>query len=886
MQPIPAPSTAAAIVSEQTDEEKSQGAKTPPALSAIFTLVHTAENTVPYPNSQQAKKERDHHLSKQSGKQHIDDSDDQIKQEERDRRQERKTLGITSVQDFTDEVKKIKNAQTKSRPTFTNSSNPTHLGQQAIHTDSDESEIVGSLSPSDEDTSSELEEDLDKLHEHLSAWENDLKKSQIDLITKTRAKANKEEIEQCQKEVDSLQTDIAQLKQILRITARSLENNQNTDGQQETSTPQSPPRLTEGSVQQMLLRTKAGQRRPDGSNGKEQTTPDNSGTSMPQKLSNASSDKNSALFSRSDLDIFFTKEAKKTLGTMNEKIQAIAESLDTLLAQRSQIKKKNAGPESDVQVLKIEQKITKQVLKLARLINRVTLIEELASPNHELLSAKKKKEKYDEIVQKYQSDKTANLNSAYQQKKAEYEHSVLKSRGTNIMSLLVGAITNFSTFFWGNSLARVLATRLPAAASYIGGAVSGFLHVVLGGPVLKAVSTSSWNAPALVEFNTYWKVAGSLWGDRLRAKLGALGVDRWVDENHKKKYLSADIKKSGYIDIEQRWQETRGLWPLFVARYKTEEAAYYSYAMNFTFKAAMAGGMARLMATKSDASKVIEWILHSVMGWFSGAQTVAGIQTARSRVPGAEEGVLPSREVHAAHAVMLQSLLTDLQTAYQNLRTQSSPTPDARAERELLKAIRRTQKQLNEANTKSKFGGTFWYELSAQFKTVDALADATAEILGRALSVMPSAALSNYFASWRVSGNPWLTFAGHALPALLLIAPPGWTARPIYAGFFRALFQIVINESSPKVNTASSAATTTTIKVPDNLHDSIVEGSESSSYLGSEFSEKSEKNAHANDDESVIVSVSDGEQTSDDEDSDDEAWKGRPTRRNQDNFWS
>jgi len=491
-----------------------------------------------------------------------------------------------------------------------------------------------------------------------------------------------------------------------------------------------------------------------------------------------------------------------------------------------------------------------------------------------------------EFTQKFQSDKTANLNSAYQQKKAEYEYSVLKSRGTNVMSLLAGGITNFSTFFWGNSVSRYLAGRLPEAASYIGSAISGLLHVVVGGPVLKAASTTSWNAPALVEFNTYWKVAGSLWGDRLRAQLGALGVDRWVDENHKKKYLSADPKNSGYIDIEQRWQETRGLWPLFVARYKTEEAAYFSYAMNFTFKAAMAGGMTRLMATKSDASKVIEWILHSVMGWFSRAQTVAGIQVARSQIPGATETVLPNREVHAAHATMLQSLLVDLQSAYQNLRTQSPTTTDARAERELLKAIRRTQKLLDEANTKSKFGGTLRYEFFAQFKTIDAGADTAAEVLGRALSVMPSAALSNYFASWRVSGNPWLTFAGHALPALLLIAPPGWTARPIYAGFFRALFQIVINESSPKVNTASSSATTTTIKVPDNLHDSIVEGTESSSYLGSEFSEKSEKNANTDEDESVIVRVSDGEQTSDDEDSDDETWKGRPTRRDQDNFWS
>jgi hypothetical protein len=235
---------------------------------------------------------------------------------------------------------------------------------------------------------------------------------------------------------------------------------------------------------------------------------------------------------------------------------------------------------------------------------------------------------------------------------------------------------------------------------------------------------------------------------------------------------------------------------------------------------------------------------------------------------------------------MLQSLLSDLQAAYQNLRTQSPPPTDNRSERDLLKAIRRTQKSLNEANTKSHLGGTFWFEFLAQFKTVDARADAAAEVLGRALSVMPSAALSNYLASWRVSGNPWLTFGGHALPALLLIVPPGWTARPLYAGFFRALFQMVINETSPKVNNASSTTTATTIKVPDNLHDSIVEGSESSSYLGSEFSEKSEKNASANADESVIVRVSDGEQTSDDEDSDEEAWKGRPTRRNQDNFWS
>jgi hypothetical protein len=87
---------------------------------------------------------------------------------------------------------------------------------------------------------------------------------------------------------------------------------------------------------------------------------------------------------------------------------------------------------------------------------------------------------------------------------------------------------------------------------------------------------------------------------------------------------------------------------------------------------------------------------------------------------------------------------------------------------------------------------------------------------------------------------------------------------------------MVINEASPKANT--SGHTSTTVAVPDNLHDSIVDGSESSSYLGSEFS-KSDKA-----DESVVVTISERDQVSDD-DSDDERWTGRPTARNEQNFW-
>ena len=265
------------------------------------------------------------------------------------------------------------------------------------------------------------------------------------------------------------------------------------------------------------------------------------------------------------------------------------------------------------------------------------------------------------------------------------------------------------------------------------------------------------------------------------------------------------------------------------------------------------------MASKSDASKVIEWIVHSVMGWFSGAQTVAGIQLARSQVPGAKEEAVPNREIHAAHAALLTSLLDDLENAYKNQRTADNAESHVGVERDLLKAIRRTKKSLAQAETKSQFGGTFWYEFVAQFKSADARADVASEVLGRALSVMPAAWLSNFLASWRTSGDPVLTFAGHALPALLLIAPPGWTLRPLYTGFFRALIQAAINGRSPDVRTAQPEP-----------HDSIVESADSSSFYDSDFETSDDRSAA----ESVIIDSVDG--GSHETDSDDE-WVGNPT---------
>jgi len=749
---------------------------------------------------------------------------------------------------------------------------------------SETSESDDSWSRFETNSPSTKEEELRPFHEYLSNWEKDLKKNKTELITKTHAKANKEEIAQCQQEVDALQKDIEKLKQILHIAVTDSESTPEASDVGAVSPTQSPPQSPKGSVAAVLHRTKAGRRYYTTANESAEATIPSNATSTPLKQLHESSTRKSALFSREDLKPLFTNQAQKALKEIDEKIEVIAESIDNLLAERSAIQKNikksdavETRKKASNEVRLIDEKIKKLVLNLGRLVNRQTLVEELVLPSDQQLTMKQKNAKYEETLNKYKSPNTLRLEADYKQRRADYERKVLGSRVTNAISMLAGGITNFFTFFWGNSLTRVLAGALPQAASYMGGALSGLLHVVVGGPVLKQASSASWNAPALTEFNNYWKVAGSLWGDRLRAGIGSLGVNRWVDENYKKKYRSPDPDQTDFVDIEQLWQKTRGLWPLFKARYKTEEAAYFSYAFNFTGKAAAAAAFAGWMATKSDSSRALEWAVHSFMGWFSGALTVAGIQKARSQVPGAVESVIPSREIHTAHAAMLQSLLKDLEKAHRKLRTQTPAAPGDPAERELLKAIRRTQKALDEAKTKSGALGTFGFEFLAQFKTVDARADAAAEVLGRVLSVMPSAVLSNVLASWRISGNPALTFAGHALPALLLIAPPGWTLRPIYAGFFRALFQIVINEASPKANTSGHASTT--VAVPDNLHDSIVDGSESSSYLGSEFS-KSDKA-----DESVVVTISERDQAPDDDDSDDERWTGRPTARNEQNFW-
>lgn len=103
-------------------------------------------------------------------------------------------------------------------------------------------------------------------------------------------------------------------------------------------------------------------------------------------------------------------------------------------------------------------------------------------------------------------------------------------------------------------------------------------------------------------------------------------------------------------------------------------------------------------------------------------------------------------------------------------------------------------------------------------------------------------------------------FLGHALPAVVLIAPPGFTARPLYSGAIRGLLEAF--ESSREKKTVATRK--------QNLQSVADEDSE---VVTSSISE-SQRISFEDSDESVVVSVE-----SDFDDSDDESWDGNPTDR-------
>ena len=90
MRPISSGLEAKNLIQQSTDEEQlSQGESKQPLQQSqqqVFTTIHTAANTTPYPNNNQADKERIRNNARRARVQENNDPNAQIKQQERELR--------------------------------------------------------------------------------------------------------------------------------------------------------------------------------------------------------------------------------------------------------------------------------------------------------------------------------------------------------------------------------------------------------------------------------------------------------------------------------------------------------------------------------------------------------------------------------------------------------------------------------------------------------------------------------------------------------------------------------------------------------------------------------------------------------------------------------
>ena len=421
-----------------------------------------------------------------------------------------------------------------------------------------------------------------------------------------------------------------------------------------------------------------------------------------------------------------------------------------------------------------ESRLLATTLRLAQLIEKRKKLENLVFPAPSIDELNKARA---EFLERFKSEKTRQLENVRKTKLAALEQTMQSDWRSSAMFYLSGLTAFAGSFMWGNGLSR--APYL--GSSVLGSVVSAALHVTVAGPVVKQLLWKSWSAPAFIEFNTYVKLIGSKWGDEVRGETGV------------RKYQSKYPDHAGLLTIEERLAEEKPLSEILWSRMNSEDAAYFFYAMNYLGKAAIAAGIASSLAPVGVPGILTELALHTVLGGLSGAFTVAGIQNERSKHPKSELKAVPTREIFAAEADEQESLLADLIRARDAWLADKNKSPDDTTGVDLIREIGKTQKALEAARTKSKFLGTFRYEFANQFTPGDPLSDTVSEMLGRWISLWPTTIASELLRDWRKSGDPKKIFAGHAIPAVLLILPPGFSARAIYSGLIRASIQQHIN---------------------------------------------------------------------------------------------
>jgi hypothetical protein len=373
------------------------------------------------------------------------------------------------------------------------------------------------------------------------------------------------------------------------------------------------------------------------------------------------------------------------------------------------------------------------------------------------------------------SEKTHALDKKYDDMVKELIEQNEKSNFTRAKIAAAGTSGFGVSFLFGNTLSRVF-----DMSPYIPPFISGFLHVVTATPVAKSIMPSNWTSPALSELNNNFKLRGDSWGDS------------WRGQTKVKKYLSKNTDHQGKITIEERLKEEKGFLDLFGARYKDEEASYYFYTLNYCFKAIGAALVSNALGTATLAYRITETTLHGICGAFSGAEYLVFQQFARSNREESKNTPTLTRKIFAAKADALRSLQKDVENTIKEYDSDPAHDESDPIHRLLIKASSKVSEDLRIATRQASMLGLLKHEFMTQFAHGNRL-DTIAEILGRILSLIPTSLVNDLAASWRKSSDPSLVFAAHTLSAIALIAPLGFTCRPLYAGMIRACLQAMCN---------------------------------------------------------------------------------------------
>jgi len=451
------------------------------------------------------------------------------------------------------------------------------------------------------------------------------------------------------------------------------------------------------------------------------------------------------------------------------------------------------------------------------------------------------------LLEKIKLEDTIALENSYKEAFNEYKRELDTYSCTWLKAaagkLFAGPVAFCASFLVGNTITRLVPPDHQRWVGYLTPIWSGGAHALFTGPIANQLLPQMWTSPILGEMKNYFLL------------LASYGADRWKGELDKKKYRSKDTGKTEELTIVERWAEERSIFEINCERMKTEETGYYAYTMNYILKGIWPTVDPAAFASKDLLTRGYDAIAHGVAGTISSAQYVYSQQYLRSLDPKAKEVILPTQAISGMEAAKLKLLARDLRNAIDSDEYKN----DSVAQPALARLLRTTNRAAIIAERKSHYFGTLKHELMNSLKDVPSRLDMTAEALGRIVSLMFVAGMSQVTSELRKSSDPGLRFLGHAIPAIDLIVPPGWAFRGLYTGYIRAALELVyqINKSDEKKPDNKNQDTVT--RVP-KLDPTLMDGDDDNSVVVTVTEGSSEE------DSSIIIPMAD----------DSSDWDGNP----------